>query len=214
MRPSINQFVGITARRLTIAEPIYEFGAYQVTGQEHIADLRPYFPGKEYIGSDMREGPGVDVILNLHSLDLPDASVGTALMLDTLEHVEYPRRAMDEVYRVLKPGGLVVMSSVMKFHIHDYPDDYWRFTPEAFRSLLKPFSQSFVTYAGEDIHPHTVVGVGVKNGEVDLAAFTADMEDWQQQWFGKTAWKEAVKAFIPPIVLTIVRRLRKSLRSG
>ncbi len=208
MRRSINQFVGIAAKHLPISEPIYEFGAFQVAGQEHIADLRPYFPGKEYIGSDMREGLGVDVILNLHGLDLPDESVGTALMLDTLEHVEYPRKAMDEVYRVLKPGGLVVMSSVMKFHIHDYPYDYWRFTPEAFRSLLKPFSQAYVTYAGEEIFPHTVVGVGIKDAQVELEAFTADMGRWQRQWFGKTAWKEAVKAFIPPIVLTVARRLR------
>ena len=40
----------------------------------------------------MREGPGVVRILDLHGLDVPDNSVGTVIMMDTLEHVEYPRK--------------------------------------------------------------------------------------------------------------------------
>jgi hypothetical protein len=56
----------------------------------------------------------------------------------------------------------VVLSSVMNFPIHDYPYDYWRFTPEAFKSILKPFSSAFVGFAGTDDFPHTVVGIGFK----------------------------------------------------
>jgi hypothetical protein len=63
MRESIKQFVKIAADTLPILEPIYEFGALQVPGQEGFADLRPIFAGKEYVGCDMREGPGVDRIL-------------------------------------------------------------------------------------------------------------------------------------------------------
>ena len=43
----------------------------------------------------MREGPSVDVILDLHNIDLPSSSVGTVLLLETLEHVEYPYKALD-----------------------------------------------------------------------------------------------------------------------
>ena len=89
MRQSVKEFVKICADTFFIPEPICEFGSLQVPGQVGIADLRPLFPNKKYVGADMREGPSVDVILNLHNIDLPTESVGTVLMLEILEHVEF-----------------------------------------------------------------------------------------------------------------------------
>ncbi len=207
MRHSIKQFVEIATQTLPIAEPVYEFGSYQVPGQEGFADLRPLFPDKAYVGSDMREGPGVDRILDLHKLDLADACVGTVLCLDTLEHVEYPHRAMEEIYRVVSPGGIALISSVMKFPIHDYPYDYWRFTPEAFRSLLKPFSQAHVDFAGDDLFPHTVVGIGVKDAQVSFDAFLKRLNSWKDRWTVGRHWMPIIRPWLPPIVLDLYIRV-------
>lgn len=163
LRNAVLDFVKICAQSLPIREPVYEFGSWQAPGQEW-GDLRPLFPGKRYVGADMRGGKGVDVILNLHEIDLPSASIGTVLCLETLEHVELPRRAIGEVFRILKPGGVFILSSVMAFHIHEYPADYWRFTPEGFRSLLRPFDDHVVESAGPADFPHTVVGVAYRGG--------------------------------------------------
>jgi SAM-dependent methyltransferase len=213
MRESIKQFVKICSETLPIWEPIYEFGALQVEGQEEFADLRPIFPGKEYIGADLRNGPGVDVILDLHDINLPAESVGTVLILDTLEHVEYPRRAIEDAYRTLKGDGILIISSVMNFGIHDYPQDYWRFTPEAFRSLLKQFSYSFVDSLGNPEFPHTILGIGFKSlGHRDLISeFLRQYESWKQVTMQKDSeppiWKRLAKSLIPPILLTIYRKL-------
>lgn len=182
MRESVKEFVKICAETLPIVEPIYEFGSLQVVGQEGFADLRTFFPAKKYIGSDMREGPGVDMILNLHDIDLPPNTVGTALCLDTLEHVEFPRTAIEEIYRVTQPDGLVIISSHMREKIHAYPNDYWRFTPEGFKSLLKPFKNSFVSYAGKERFPHAVVGLGFKGEAPPLEKFRTAFENWQLRW--------------------------------
>jgi len=184
MRESIKEFVGIVAETLPVSEPIYEFGSLQVPGQEGFADLRPIFEGKRYIGCDMREGPGVDLVLNLHAIDLPAESAGTVLILDTLEHVEFVRRAIEESHRILKPNGILVISSVMKFPIHDFPHDYWRFTPEAFRSLLKPFASAFVGSAGCKMFPHSVVGLGFKSPIPDntIDLFISKFENWKKRW--------------------------------
>lgn len=185
MRQIIKDFVQICALTLLISEPIYEFGALQVPGQEGFADLRPFFPGKEYIGSDMQEGSGVDIVLDLHKINLPSETAGTVLLMDTLEHVEYLRKAMDEVQRILKKEGMVLMSSVMLFPIHNYPYDYWRFTPEAFRSLLKPFESSFVDFAGpQESFPHTIVGVGFKSAVEDelIKEFRERINNWKTYW--------------------------------
>lgn len=213
MRKSIKQFVKICAETLPISDPIYEFGSLQVPGQEGFADLRPLFPDKEYIGADMREGTGVDIILNLHRVSLHAESAGTVLILDTLEHVEFPRKAIEEIYRILKPNGILIMSSVMNFPIHDHPYDYWRFTPEGFKSLLKPFAFLFVDSIGDPTFPHTIVGLALKRSISDnfMYRFMKKFKIWKQYWSEtqQPMWKRVVKLFVPPIVLTMAQKVRR-----
>jgi len=211
MRQTIKDFVSICSNYLPIEEPIYEFGSMQVPGQESFADLRSLFLGKEYVGADMREGPGVDKVLNLHNIDLLADSVGAVICLDTLEHVEYVHRALEEIYRVLKPNGIVVISSVMDFPIHDYPYDYWRFTPEAFKSLLKPFAASFVGFAGMEDFPHTVVGIGFKGGNPPLTQFEKKYKEWKapQEYHAGLSTFEWIRKLITPPILS--RKGRKTL---
>ena len=161
MRKTIQDFVALAVEHLPLAGPIYEFGSLQVQDDPALEDLRPLFPGLDYVGCDMRAGPGVDKVLDLHAIDLPDSSVGTVVTMDTFEHVEFPRQAISEIHRILKPDGHVIMSSVMDFPIHGYPNDYWRFTPEGFRSLLQDFTRSYVgSYGAREDFPQVIVGVG------------------------------------------------------
>jgi SAM-dependent methyltransferase len=172
MRKETRAFVQTCAAVLPVTEPVVEIGALQIEGQEKYADLRALFAGKEFIGCDMREGPGVDRIENLHDLSFADESVGTLIMLDTMEHVKYPFKAMEQVYRVLKPGGMVIMTSVMLCPIHAYPSDYWRFTPESFNVLLEHCATVKVYADRPALFPRSVYGVGIK-GPLDPALETA-----------------------------------------
>lgn len=208
MRKNIKEFVQICAETLSIEDPIFEFGSFQVPTQIGFADLRPLFPNAKYIGADMRDGPGVDMVLDLHDIALPSNTVGTVLLLDTLEHVEYPRQAIKEIYRILKPDGIIIISSVMNFPIHDHPFDYWRYTPEGFKSLLGSFSKSVIEFAGDSTLPHTVVGIGFK-GEIDEKThreLTNKLKAWRQLNSIKP-WEKLVKMFIPPIILMFRKKL-------
>ncbi len=179
MRSHLRRFIELANKTIALNAPIFEFGALQVHDDSALEDLRPLFPGQEYVGCDMRAGKGVDRVLNLHYLELPDEAVGTAICMDTLEHVEYPRKAIDELHRVLHKDGVLIISSVMNFPIHAYPYDYWRFTPEGFRSLLKGFNHSFVGFDGPADFPSTIVGVAFKGDVPDLAAFETAFNQWQ-----------------------------------
>jgi SAM-dependent methyltransferase len=167
MRPAVLDFARDVAERLPLAEPVVEFGARAADGQEGIADLRSLFRVTDYIGCDIQEGPGVDRIEDLHALTFEDDSVGTVICLETLEHVADPLRAVEEMHRILKPGGVMAISSLMFFPIHAHPWDYWRFTPEGFELLLRPFESRLVLAQGWDLMPEGVFGVGVK-GPADL----------------------------------------------
>src|SRR5262249_14334673 len=111
--------------------PILEIGSYQVPGQETVADLRRLFPGKPYLGVDMRPGPGVDCVANVEALPQPNTSVGTVIAMNTFEHVPHFWRGFEEIHRVLRPDGVFLVACPFYFHIHNHPSDYWRFTPEA-----------------------------------------------------------------------------------
>jgi SAM-dependent methyltransferase len=164
----IIEIVAELARMIDLPEPIIEFGSLQVEpGQSN--DVRPLFAGRAFIGTDMRPGPGVDRVEDLRALRFADGEVGTALCLDTLEHCVDPLTACRELHRVVRDGGVCVISSVMLFPIHAYPNDYWRFTPEGFRALLEPFDDIWVAGIGHPELPTQVVGVGGKRRSLELS---------------------------------------------
>jgi SAM-dependent methyltransferase len=165
------------------ADPVVEFGALQVEADQD-SDLRRLFPGRPYTGTDMRPGPGVDRVEDLCHLTFADGSVGTALSFDTLEHCADPPQACRELTRVTADGGLCVISSVMLFGIHAYPNDYFRFTPEGFRSLLSGFDDVRVVGVGDPGIPMQVFGVASKGrtlGTLDLATLPIIVQA-QRRW--------------------------------
>ena len=169
MRPAVLQFARDVAEQFPIAEPLVEIGARAAEGQEDIADLRKIFQASQHIGCDIQEGPGVDRIEDVHALSFEDDSVGTIICLETLEHVRDPLRAVLEMHRVLRPGGVLAISSLMFFPIHAHPWDFWRFTPEGFELLLEPFESRLVVAQGWELMPEGVFGVGVKGPLPELS---------------------------------------------
>jgi SAM-dependent methyltransferase len=136
--------------------PVLEIGSYQVEGQGDLADLRRYFPGQPYTGTDTRQGPGVDVVANVEDLPWPDGHFGAVLALSTFEHVRRFWRGLDEVYRVLRPDGALLISCPFHFHIHAHPSDYWRFTPEALKLLLERYPSQLIGWHGPARRPANV----------------------------------------------------------
>lgn len=162
MRAPVRAFVEAVAEALPCPGPVVEFGAYRVEGQEALADLRPLFPGRPYLGVDLRAGPGVDRVEDVSAPSFAPGSLGTVLCLETLEHVFEVRRAFDALHRILAPGGLLIASAPFAFHVHAHPDDYWRLTPSAWRRLLAPYALSAVGTLGPERNPHSVLALGWK----------------------------------------------------
>jgi SAM-dependent methyltransferase len=164
----IREFVRDLTRVVELPDPVVEFGSLQVEPRQN-SDLRPLFPGRDYVGTDLRPGRGVDRVEDLRALSFADGAVGTALCLDTLEHCEDPPAACRELARVTANPGVCVLSSVMLFGIHGYPNDYFRFTPEGLRSLLSGFDYVWTAGIGDPGIPFQVVGVGAKGRDLGLS---------------------------------------------
>lgn len=81
-----------------------------------------------------------DVVGDVCDMSMFDEGVFDAVfLLEVLEHIEEPPRALDEVFRVLRPGGRVVITTPFLFEIHDAPNDFYRFTAHGLRWLLRAY---------------------------------------------------------------------------
>jgi SAM-dependent methyltransferase len=96
-----------------------------------------HFPNR--LALDIRPGAGVRVIGDAQALGIADASFPVILCTEVLEHLPEPQRAIDEMYRVLAPGGTLLLTTRFLFPIHDAPHDYFRFTKYGLRHLLRRF---------------------------------------------------------------------------
>jgi carbamoyltransferase len=90
---------------------------------------------------DAFAGPGVDVVGDIHALPIPDASFDCVFCTGTLEHIRNPFVAVQELHRILKPGGLIHIDVPFMQGYHPDPTDYWRFTLDGLRLLCEPFQE-------------------------------------------------------------------------
>ena len=101
---------------------------------------RPLFEKRvsRYIGVDLPDNPAAEASLDEGGrMDLPDASADVVLSTQVLEHVDDPRAYLAEAYRVLKPGGLLLLSTHGIWWYHPHPQDLWRWTGAGLQRLIE-----------------------------------------------------------------------------
>ncbi len=103
--------------------------------------FRDFYAGNEYVGVDMSEGRGVDVVLDLTQSTgtLGDGRFALGICCSVLEHVEKPWLFAVNLTRLIRPGGLLYMSVPWVWRYHAYPDDYFRFSHRGIISLFDGF---------------------------------------------------------------------------
>ncbi len=105
---------------------------------------KPYtdiFEGRvhQYIGLEKARGryERADVWGDVMALPFRDRVCDTVLCNQVLEHVPEPQGAVDEIARVLRPGGYLILTAPHIWGLHEIPRDYFRFTPYGLRYLAE-----------------------------------------------------------------------------
>ena len=130
------QFIG----RLKLKGLTLDVGSLDING--NIKNLC-----ERYIGVDLQQGKNVDVVANGWCLPFKDESMDNVVSLGTLEHDADFFCTVDEMKRVLKKGGLLVISvPAPGFGEHRFPKDYWRFNRDGVELLLSGCSEITIEF--------------------------------------------------------------------
>lgn len=91
------------------------------------------------VGTDIYASEHTSVIADGHKLPFIDGSFDAVWIQAVLEHVLDPAQVVAEIWRVLRPGGLVFADTPFMQQVHEGAYDFTRFTLSGHRWLFRKF---------------------------------------------------------------------------
>lgn len=140
---------------------VLEVGSLNINGT-----VRVFFDNCDYLGIDVGEGPGVDLVCQGQDLKHPDNTYDVSISCECFEHNPYWVETFQNMIRMTKSDGLVVMSCATTGRLehgtrrttpHDAPlipwDYYKNLTEDDFKSHFS-LADIFTEFAFEVYEPH------------------------------------------------------------
>jgi SAM-dependent methyltransferase len=113
-------------------EPIFRPFVEQYVGVEHEASFS--------LTNSSTRASKPDVLYDGKRLPFDDGTFDTVLNVDVLEHTPEPARLVGEMARVLRDGGILILTAPFSFRLHELPHDYFRYTPNGLREMCRAAS--------------------------------------------------------------------------
>lgn len=116
---------------------VLEVGSYDVNGT-----LRPILAAwgpSSYVGVDVTPGPGVDEVCPAERLvaRFGEAAFDVVVSTEMVEHVRDWRAAFTNMMAVLRPGGVMLLTTRSPgYPYHAWPHDFWRYDEADMRAIF------------------------------------------------------------------------------
>jgi len=99
-------------------------------------------PSATIICTDIQPGPLVDIVADAQSMpQIPSDSADCVFLVSVLQYIPSPQRAIDEVFRILRPGGIFYVNVPFIFHFAEDPVDFYRFSLPGLELLCSRFER-------------------------------------------------------------------------
>jgi len=112
-----------------------------------------FFPQARTIALDLayrrrRRYGEIDLAADLYAIPFRDGTFDAVINIEVLEHLREPAKALEKMFRVLRPGGRLFLVAPQGWEEHGAPHDYFRFSQFGLRYLLER-----IGYKVESIRP-------------------------------------------------------------
>lgn len=104
-------------------------------GAGSFARYRDLFNYSEYVRMNQTAAINTDVVGQIENIPFPDNSFDSVVCTQVLGDVYELKQAFSELYRVLRPHGILMLTENLFDPLHDEPYDYWRFTKHSLQRL-------------------------------------------------------------------------------
>ena len=94
------------------------------------------YESADFCQVDQKTYGDITYVCDLSHIPVPDGNYDLVLLTQVLEHVPEPRLVLQEINRVLKPGGVLWLSAPLYFEEHDIPFDFYRYTQYGLKHQL------------------------------------------------------------------------------
>jgi ubiquinone/menaquinone biosynthesis C-methylase UbiE len=140
---------------------LLDIGCGEKPYQTLTADLVDYHIGLD-LPDSLHSRERVDLHATAYRTAIADKTIDTILCTTVLEHLEEPTVALQEMYRILSPDGVLILSVPLFWHLHEEPRDFYRYTEHGLGYLLRsagfrinqitPLSGFIVTFGQELVY--------------------------------------------------------------
>jgi len=114
---------------------IYDLGCGEATYRAYLLGYASHYVGVDWSGSF--HNTKADIIADLNKpLPIDNQVADTLISISVLEHLCEPQIFLDESFRILKPGGSMILQVPFQWWIHEAPYDFFRYTPYGLKYLL------------------------------------------------------------------------------
>lgn len=106
-------------------------------GAGSFSRYKDLFSFEEYVCMDIEPGDNVDMVGRIEDIPSKNNSFDSIVCTQVLGDIYDLQKAFGELYRVLKPNGVLLVTESLFDPLHDEPHDFWRFTEHSFRRLAE-----------------------------------------------------------------------------
>jgi SAM-dependent methyltransferase len=115
---------------------LYDLGCGEKPYQEFFEQFVDKYIGVDWSGTlhDLK----ADIVADLNKpLPIDSESADTVVSFSVMEHLCEPQTMLNEAYRILKPGGNIILTVPFQWWVHEEPYDYFRYTCHGLEYMLK-----------------------------------------------------------------------------
>ena len=112
-----------------------------------LAPYREQISHTKYLTLDIDSRIKPDIVSDISKVNWESNYFDTIIATEILGHCYSPEKAINEIYRLLKPTGICILSTRFFYRYHPDPKDYYRFTEDSLKYLFRNFREI-------EIYPH------------------------------------------------------------